>query len=249
MFGIYLCIHVYRRKKNELKAALISFLEKGIARYQSMGKVKFIVVAAFSFLVLFTSLLIGLIQDFLAHEFTVFDDVTVFIVQQIFDPGWTRTMHNVALLGSYYFYIPIIVVTGIWIALKGKDRTLEFAILAVVMLAGEGLNELLRIWFHREGPGGSSAGLTFPSQQTMLTLTIYGFAAYLLFRHYGNFVVRFLAVLGVISVCLSVGISLVFLQKHILKSWKCRECHFLSSVVLEILMVRNSPRQQKLCTA
>ncbi|TVY02095.1 bifunctional DedA family/phosphatase PAP2 family protein [Cohnella terricola] len=212
MFCIYLCIYVYRKKKDELKAAFDGFLEKGVTRFHSMGKVKFIVVAAFAFFVLFTSLLIGLIQDFLAHELTAFDEVTVFIVQQIFDQSWTGIMNNIALLGSYSYFIPIIVITGIWIALKGIDRTLELTILVVVTLAGKGLNELLRIWFHREGPSGGFTVLTFPSQQTMLALTIYGFAAYLIFRHYGNYAVRFIALIGVITVCFSVGICLVFLQ-------------------------------------
>jgi len=212
MFLIYLCITVYRKKKDTLKAALENALERGVARYHSMGKVRFIVMAAFAMLVLFISLLIGLIQDFLAHEFSEFDEVTGFIVQQIFDRSWTSAMNNIALLGSRYFYLAIFIFTGIWIAFKGKDRTLEFIVFATVSLVGEGLNGLLRLWFHREGPLGSLGGLTFPSEQTMLTLTIYGFAAYLLFRHYGNYAVRLLAVILVISICLAVGISVVFLQ-------------------------------------
>lgn len=212
MFGSYVCFYLFRKKKAALKTALEGILKKGAAKYESLGKVKLIVVAASAFFVLFVSLLIGLIQDFLAHEFTLFDEVTEYIVQQIFDPSWTRVMDDASVMGTSTIYVPIIIVTGIWIAFKGKDRTLELTMLIVATLAGKGLTELLRIWFHREGPDGGFAELTFPSEQTMLALTIYGFAAYLLFRHYGDYVGRFIAVIGVISVCLSVGISLVYLH-------------------------------------
>jgi membrane protein DedA with SNARE-associated domain/membrane-associated phospholipid phosphatase len=209
---IYLCIYIYRKKKDVLKVRLVSMLTQAMLRYQSMGRVRFIVIAAFAAFVLFVSLLIGLIQDFLAHEFALFDEVAGYIVHQIFDPNWTGVMNSIALLGTYVYFVPVIVVTGLWICFKGKDRLLELTILALVILGGEVLNEALRFWFHRIGVGGPHSELTFPSEQTMLSMTIYGFAAYLLFRHYGKFLIRILAVLAVIVICLIVGISLVFLN-------------------------------------
>jgi membrane protein DedA with SNARE-associated domain/membrane-associated phospholipid phosphatase len=209
---IYLCIYVYRKKKDVLWVRLESILNQSFVRYRSMGKVKFIVIAAFAVFVLFVSLLIGLIQDFLANEFAVFDEVAGYIVLQIFDQGWARAMNNIALLGTYRYFVPVFVVTGLWICFKGKERILELTILALVIIGGEGLNEVLRIWFHRSGPVGAPTELTFPSEQTMLMFTIYGFAAYLLFRHYGKFLIRVMAVLGVIVISLVVGISLVFLN-------------------------------------
>jgi membrane protein DedA with SNARE-associated domain/membrane-associated phospholipid phosphatase len=209
---IYLCIYVYRKKKDALRVRMVSILNQGFVHYQSLGKVKFIVIAAFVVFVLFVSLLIGLIQDFLAKEFASFDEVAGYIVLKIFDKSWTGAMNQVVLLGSYMYFVPVFVVTGLWICFKGKDRLLELSILALIIIGGEGLNEVLRFWFNRTGPDGASSELTFPSEQTMLSLTIYGFAVYLLFRHYGNAIVRILAVLGVIAVCLMVGISLVFLN-------------------------------------
>jgi membrane protein DedA with SNARE-associated domain/membrane-associated phospholipid phosphatase len=209
---IYLCIYVYRKKKDALRNWLVNTLNQGFERYHSMGKVKFIVIAAFAVFVLFVSLLIGLIQDFLAHEFAVLDEVAGYIVHQIFDQSWTGAMNNVALLGSYYFFVPVFLITGLWICFKGKDRWLELTILVLVIIGGEGLNEVLRIWFHRMGPAGAPSVLTFPSEETMLSFSIYGFAAFLLFRHYGKFLIRVMALLGVIAVCLIVGICLVYLN-------------------------------------
>jgi membrane protein DedA with SNARE-associated domain/membrane-associated phospholipid phosphatase len=209
---IYLCIYVYRKKKNVLKVRMYSILNHGFERYQSMGKVRFTVIAAFAAFVLFVSLLIGLIQDFLAHEFATFDEVAGYIVSEIFDKSWTAAITNVALLGTYTFFVPVFVITGLWICFKGKDRLLELMILIFVIIGGEGLNEALQLWLNRTGPAGAPNELTFPSEQTMLSLTIYGFAAYLLFRHYGKFLIRVLAVIGVIVICLAVGISLVFLN-------------------------------------
>jgi membrane protein DedA with SNARE-associated domain/membrane-associated phospholipid phosphatase len=209
---IYACVYIYRKKKDALRAWLVNMLNQGFERYQSLGKVKFIVIAAFAVFVLFVSLLIGLIQDFLAHEFAVFDEVAGYIVHQIFDAGWVGAMNRIAALGTYHFFVPVLLITGLWICFKGRDRLLELSILALVIIGGEGLNEVLRFWFHRTGPGSAPSVLTFPSEQTMLSLTVYGFAAYLLFRHYGKLIIRVLAVLGVIAVCLMVGISLVYLN-------------------------------------
>ncbi|WP_255807883.1 VTT domain-containing protein [Cohnella mopanensis] len=198
LIAIYLCIQVYRKKKKQIRDQMIGILNQSFEHYRSMGKVKFIIIAALAVFVLFLSLLIGLIEDLLAHEFAVFDEVTQFLIHRIFDQSWIGTMNEISLLGSYIYLVPVFILTSVWISFKGKDRFLELKILVFVILGGLGLNEGLRLWF--------------PSQQTMLSFSVYGFAAYLLFRHYGGIFVRIAAVLGVIVICLAVGISLIFLN-------------------------------------
>ena len=52
-------------------------------------------------------------------------------------------------------------------------------------MGGEALDEGLRALFHRIGPSSLSYPFpsTFPSEQTLISLTVCGFAAYLLVRH------------------------------------------------------------------
>jgi membrane-associated phospholipid phosphatase len=209
IFGL---VYLYRNYKDQMITRTTILLEKGIQHFQTMGKVKFILLSAFAGFVLFFSFIIGLIQDFLAHEFTVFDEITSYIIHEVFDPSWTGWMNRFALLGSYYVFVPLILFTTVWILLKGKDRVLELTFFSVVILGGEALDEGLRLLFHRTGPSptGVEFPYTFPSEQTLLSLTVCGFAAFLLVRHYGNVKIRITALLLVIILCLLVGVSRIF---------------------------------------
>jgi membrane-associated phospholipid phosphatase len=209
---IFILVYMYRKNKKRIQDQLIISLDKGVQRFQSMGKVRFFVLSAFAVFVLFISLLIGLIQDFLAKEFTQFDEVTSYVIHQIFDSSWTASMNNFALLGSYYVYAPLIFLTSVWIFFKGKDRILELSFLAFVIIGGEIIDEGLRMLFQRTGPEpvGFQLPYTFPSEQTLISLTVCGFAAFLWVRHYGDVKIRITATLFVVILCLLVGISRIF---------------------------------------
>jgi membrane protein DedA with SNARE-associated domain/membrane-associated phospholipid phosphatase len=209
---IFILVYTYRRYKGRIKDTLLNSLEKGMQRFHSMGKVRFFVLSAFAAFVLFISLMIGLIQDFLAKEFTEFDEVTSYIVHEIFDPIWTDLMNRFALLGSYYVFAPLIVLTSLWIWFRGKNRILELSFFAFAIIGGEALDEGLRLLFHRTGPTpeGLQYPYTFPSEQTLISLTVCGYAGYLLVRHYGNAKIRITTTLLVAIVCLLVGISRIF---------------------------------------
>lgn len=209
---IFIMVYLYRKNKLRMKEMLINSLEKGIHNFHSMGKVKFIVLAAFAIFAAFLTLMIGLIQDFLANEFALFDEVTSYIIHEVFDPNWTVSMNRFALLGSYYVFVPLIVVTTLWILIKGKDRMLEVMSFAIVIVGGEALDEGLRALFHRIGPPSTNYPFpsTFPSEQTLISLTVCGFAAYLLVRHQVKLKVRITATVLVILLCLLVGVSRIF---------------------------------------
>ncbi|SEB46050.1 bifunctional DedA family/phosphatase PAP2 family protein [Paenibacillus sp. GP183] len=209
---IFILVYTYRKYKNQIKDWIVSSVQRGVQRFESTGKVRFLLLAAFAVFVLFISLIIGLIQDFLAKENAQFDEVASYIIHQVFDPSWTSSMNFFALLGSYYVFTPVIFVTAFWILFKGKDRLLELSCFAFVIIGGELLDEALRLLFHRAGPiaVGNQFPYTFPSEQTLLSLTVCGFAAYLFVRHYGNVKVRVAATLLVVILCLFVGISRIF---------------------------------------
>lgn len=205
-------VYLYRNYKDKMITGITVLLEKGIQRFHTMGKVKFILLSAFAGFVLFFSFMLGLIQDFLANEFALFDEITAYIVHEVFDPSWTGWMDRFAMLGTYYVFVPLILFTTLWILTKGKDRALELTFFFFVIVGGEALDEGLRLLFHRIGPSpaGPEFPYTFPSEQTLLSLTVCGFAAFLLVRHYGNVKIRITALLLVLILCLLVGISRIF---------------------------------------
>ncbi|MEC0268339.1 hypothetical protein [Paenibacillus anseongense] len=145
-----------------------------------MGKVKFVVLGAFTVFAVCLSLVIGVIQEFLENEFTLFDEIVNFIIHEMFDPNWSAWMNCFALLGSYYVFFPLIGLTTILIIWKGKERLLELMCFAFVIVGGEALDEGLRALFHRVGPSvDQQFPYTFPSEQTLISLTVCGFATYL----------------------------------------------------------------------
>jgi membrane protein DedA with SNARE-associated domain/membrane-associated phospholipid phosphatase len=207
---VYICVYLFRKYKVRIRNQMVNILDKTFLRYRSMGRVKFIVITAFAAFILCFSIMLGLIQDFLSHEFAEFDEVTSYIVHEIFDPNWSGPMNRFALLGTYYVYVPLIIFTSVWIWFKEKDRLLELTFFAIAIIGGEVLNECLQLLFHRTGPTDLISDFTFPSEQTLISLTICGFAAFLLVRHYGNLKTRVLASSLVIILCLLVGISRIF---------------------------------------
>jgi membrane protein DedA with SNARE-associated domain len=211
---IFLFVYLFRKNKQNIRILLKNGLETGVQRFQSMGKIRFFVLAAFAVFVMFIALMIGLIQDFLAKENAQFDEVASYIIHQVFDSSWTVSMHRFALLGSYYVFAPIIFITCVWILFKGNDRLLELSCFAFVIIGGEALDEALRLVFHRGGPTptGIDFAYAFPSEQTLLSLIVCGFSAFLLVRHHVTLKIRTAATLLVVILCLLVGLSRVYLN-------------------------------------
>ncbi|MBB6669309.1 bifunctional DedA family/phosphatase PAP2 family protein [Cohnella nanjingensis] len=205
----YLLISFYKKNRLRIQNRILTLLDKSLQQYRSVGKVKFIILAAATLFVVFFSIAIGLIQDFLAHEFSQFDEISAYIVGQVFDSSWADAMNLWTYLGSYTMMWPLIILTAVWIGYTGKDRLLEIAFYAMVLFGGEGLDEGLRRLFHRSGPVGHP--FTFPSEQALITLTVYGFTAYLLVRHHGKYKNRIIAVLAVSILSLLAGISVIYL--------------------------------------
>lgn len=210
--AIMLLVYLYRNHKQAIVGRFMMTLELALRTFHSMGKVKFVVLAASGLFFLLVALMIGLIQTVLEQEFAQFDEVTAYIVDSMFGVDWTLSMNRLAILGSYYVFAPLIAITVGWIWLLGKNRLLEISFLAVVVVGGEVWDEALRVLFHRVGPEPSAEPFpyTFPSEQTLITLTVIGFAAFLIFRHYGDYKLRLAAVLLVLLVSTLVGISRIY---------------------------------------
>lgn len=205
-------IHIYRKYKRQVVEAIIRLPVQGGRYFHSFGKVKFMVLAAFAAFVLFFSLMIGMIQDFMAQEFGLFDEITVYLVSVIFGPEWSGWIHAFTQLGTIYLYGPLIAFTAFWIMLHSKERMLDLTFLVWVAAGGELIDETLRLLFHRPGPIAANVQLlnTFPSEETLISFTICGFTAFLLQRHYTSALFRTPIMLGVIIICLLIGISRIY---------------------------------------
>jgi membrane protein DedA with SNARE-associated domain len=207
---ILIIIYLYKKKRTQL----FEYTIQAIHKFHSLGRAKFLIVAAAIVFIGFFGLMIGLIQDFFAHESTQFDTVTEYIIQTVFSEDWSFLMVKMEWISSAQVLIPVAVLTLLWILFKGKERLLEVEFLLFVIIGGEVLDKVLRKIFHRVGPIPNHLELpyTFPSEQTLITITVYGFSAYLLFRHYGTVWARIVAPVAVVVLAILVGLSRIYLD-------------------------------------
>ncbi|MBY9079306.1 bifunctional DedA family/phosphatase PAP2 family protein [Paenibacillus sp. HN-1] len=205
-------VYAFRRYKKRILEGAMSLLRTALLHFSSLGKVRFLVLVSFLAFVGFVSLMLGLIQDFLARDFDTFDDLASYLILTGFGPGWKDAMNLFSQLGTVIFYGPVILLAALRILLHNKDRLLELGFLVWVMLGGELLDTGLRELFHRPGPvlAGYRLFNTFPSTETLTTFIVCGFSAYLLVRHSGSHAQRLLAFAAVLLICLLVGLSRIY---------------------------------------
>jgi len=213
---ILICIYLYRSYKQQIAEFIIRSLENSLKIFQSLGKIRIaIMVLAVAFVGL-SILVAGLIQDFLANEFKQFDTVTASLVGLIFPQDWSLAMKYFSFLTTYPILLLITTLLIILIIVKGKDRFLEFRFLLITVLGAEVLEELLRVIFHRLGPLGLTiaghAKYTFPSEQSLMAVVTYGFAAFIILRYTKGRLIGTATTFIVLVICFISGLTPLFLQ-------------------------------------
>ncbi|MBB6636595.1 VTT domain-containing protein [Cohnella thailandensis] len=208
---LYLTFSYLRKNQSKLKIRLESFLRKSVRQLRTAGKIQLLILSACVLFLVFFAFTIGLIQDFLAHEFTRFDEVAGYIVARMFTPDWLYSLERVVRIGTYpYLFVPMTVAL-IAVVSRVKHRSLELAFFAIAMAGGEGLDEALRRMFRYLGPIESQ--YSFPSEQVFMTVTVYGFSAFLLMRHRKESRFQVAALFSVMALCVLVGIGSVYTGK------------------------------------
>lgn len=208
-------VYLYRSKKEEILGALEIWLGRMIEIFHSRRRVKFLIGgAALVFLALFLEV-IGLVQDYLANEFGQFDSVSLYIIHGVFGPGWNLFMKNIVWLGTLRVMTLITLVFAIWLVRKGRKRILDLGFLLLLFIGGILFEVALRNAFHLLPSHIGQAGYSFPSGQSLLALSVYGFIAFLMVRHQTRMRIRSLAFSMVLIIALLVGISYIYtgLQK------------------------------------
>lgn len=213
--AVFAIVYFYRVYKQQIFDAGRSALDWLLKRFHSLGRVKFLVAGAAAFFLGFFILMLGLIQDYLGNEFARFDQIGTFLVHAIFEETWAPWMKKISLLASLKVLVPAIALTFLWIWIKGKrDRWLEAGFLLFVAIGGEILDEGLRRIFHRVGPASALTvehlPYTFPSEQSLMVLTVFGFISFLIARHSQKTWIRTLLPSVVFVAAIFVGLSRVY---------------------------------------
>ncbi|TDF97286.1 phosphatase PAP2 family protein [Paenibacillus piri] len=205
---LLMAFYLFRKYKIKLNDRIVYWLSKAVKKFSSLGPARFLITASFGLFLALFMLMVGLVQDFLANEFGDFDLVTSYVIHSQFDGNWKPWMNRFADLASSPVLLALTVLSLLWVLYKGRDRMLEGSFLLFVYIGGELWEERLRLYFHRMGP--ENIANTFPSEQTLITIVIFGFAAYLLIRHTGVAWVRTVSIIVVLACSFLVGLSHVY---------------------------------------
>jgi membrane protein DedA with SNARE-associated domain len=196
-------VFVIKKYWNRLVQSLQQGLEKGGLVFHSFGRVKCIVALTaivFLGLSLFT---IGLIQDYLAQEFDTFNELVRVIADSMAEDIsfiWTKPASVLVTLPAEAI---ISVAILIWIVRKGKDKPLEILFLGITVVGGELWGELLTKVFHRIDSPSLEAG--FPSEPALSAIIVYGYAAYIVFRHTASVWVKSAIMPTLVAILIWVG--------------------------------------------
>lgn len=207
---VLLCIYFYRKYKELIIDIVMESLENGIQIFHSLGKMKVAIVGIAAIFIGLSIVLIGLIQDFLAHEFSQFDTIVTYLVSLIFPENWSYVMELFKFPTAPEVLLALTLLILTWIILKGRNRLLETGFLFITVFGGALLEEGLRLIFHRVGPSGFIS--TFPSRETLLAVVVYGFASFMVLRHAKNRWIGTLLFIMTLGVCIVTGLTDIFFQ-------------------------------------
>lgn len=211
-----ICIYLYKNYKANIMGFIITSLEKSIKIFHSLGKLKAAVVGICTIFIVLFIVMVGLIQDLLANEFSQFDTIVTYLVDLIFSKNWLSFMKFFSFSTAPTALIILTLLIFAWIMCKGRNRFLETGFLIITVFGGVLLGAALRLIFHRLGPSGLSIigniKYTFPSEQTLLAVVAYGFATFMVLRHAKKKWVGAILAFITMVICIATGLSVIFLQ-------------------------------------
>ena len=205
-----LIFFTYKKNKLRYQKELSSLLTVMVDRYgyssdRVRGMISLLMIISGGLL----ALMIGLIQDLSAQEFGQFDLIASYLVRNTLGAS-AGFLQWVGLLTTMPVVGPFLLLTGIFIFFRSQEKRLDLAFFFLTVVGGEMLEELLRIVFHRLGP--VSGVYTFPSEQSLTAVTIYGFSAFLLFRYTANRAMRWVIPTALVGLLLLIGANRIYFK-------------------------------------
>ncbi len=177
---------VIRANKDYFKEALYLLNEHAIMKFKSFLKIKFIIISFFILFILFFTLMVGMIQDLIYHEFGQFNIITKTIVFSMFNRQWQGIMNSFYFLSSWTALGLVSIVSAVIIFIKKENRKLELIFFVSAMLGtflfSRGIHWVFHFMLNQKN---ISAG--FPNEQSMLFMSVYGFLLFMLIRHKRNY--------------------------------------------------------------
>lgn len=213
---IFLIIYLYKNHKMQISKITYKIIDRTTITFHTLGKIK---VAIAFVAVIFLGLVIlvfAAIQNYLSNEFKEFDIIVSYLIKAIFNTSWSPIIALFEMITSIKVLIPLAIIMIIWIIRKNRNKRLEIQFLFNVMFGGEILQFALRDIFRRLGPTSikllGSNMYTFPSNQSLMAIVVYGFIAFLLVRNIKLAWTGTVVIIITLFICICAGLSPIFFQ-------------------------------------
>lgn len=183
VFLLMLAIFAYKYHKENIRKLAKRIIAAMLVRYDySRMHVFLVLTAILGVFFSLVALMLGLIQDYLANEFVLFDAFATYLVGRMFY-GFELPLRLAWISTQATAIVCTILVMLIILVVKSKMHLIDIAFLIFSIMGGEITEEVLRMAFHRLGPVASAGSLTFPGEQTFMSTVIYGYFLFILFKY------------------------------------------------------------------
>ncbi|MBM7652101.1 DedA family protein [Neobacillus cucumis] len=184
VFAILLvAFFAYRFYKNQIKNIFIQFINWITNRLKTIRKTEIFFIFLTLVLIGMVTLMLGMAQDYLDNEFTMFNEIAEYLIHSVIYMSWMKgflVFKQPFALGSMI----AISIIAIWI--KGQNRVLEYVLLIVSLFGALPFHELITKTFsflQSFGFVGKFHSANFPDLQATMIFIIYGTCIFLLIRH------------------------------------------------------------------
>jgi len=216
---LIIAFFIIKRFKYELKDVAVRGLNLTLNIVHSRKRVGLLLGITTALTLGLIILMIGMIQDFLGGEFSDFNEIVSLLVPLTFSKDWAGIMQGFSFMGSWQVQLVLIILTLVWILFRGRDKLLEFLSFSFALGGGEFYEESLRRIFHKLSPVNQSIMdslfYTFPSEQLLMTIVIYGFAVFLFVRHTKKVWVHTFIPIAVLVLLILIAISRLYFNTEL----------------------------------
>lgn len=211
-----LCVYMYKNYKEQVTGFLNSSIESLIRAFRTSGRIRAILLVSAQAAIALSILLTILVKDLWEREFVRFDRIISHLAGLIFSEDFSDVMKIFGFLTSPVMLAVVTILLSVWIHYKGKNKVLELIFLLSTVLGGEVLEELLRLIFRHTGPSvmlkSGFSQYTFPSEQALMSVALYGFAAFIICHHIRRKRIGTAATFTVIFLCFLSGLSPIYFR-------------------------------------
>lgn len=207
---IIVSIYIYKNYKQRISEWVINILKNSLKIFNSLGEIKVLIAVIAALFLIFSALIIGIVQDYIENEFGEFDEIVKYMVERIFDERWNNTMKIFNSMSNIYILSIMIIITASWIFVKNINKVREIQFLLVSSIGGKLLDISLKNVFHRLGPSGDI--YTFPSSEVLISVVVYGFFVYMILKKSKKAWINSIIIGIYLCICLLIGLSVVYLN-------------------------------------